>query len=91
MTQMVNARSRFMVEFRNQLAQLHDKNPQLYKWPITELPTVVGRMSLALNNAAYEITAPAVKATCKVLGIKNTYVAVQVFINGDKLYELKGE
>lgn len=91
MTQMIGARTRFMQEFCNQLADLHAQNPRRYKWPITELPNVVGRMKTSLVYNGYEKDAPAVKATCKALGIKNTYEAINMFINSDKLYELKGE
>ncbi len=92
MTQMIGARTRFMQEFESQLANLHANGSRTaYKWPIEDLPLVVGRMNLALTTRGYERSAPAVKATCKALGIKPTYDAISGFINSDKLYELKGE
>jgi alpha-D-ribose 1-methylphosphonate 5-triphosphate synthase subunit PhnI len=51
-----------------------------YEWPESELPQVLARMRAAIERGTANKDGPAFKATCKALGIKHTYQAINSFI-----------
>jgi len=72
----------FMTVFRQKLAALHAQDPKAYWWPIEKLDDVCGRMRNAFLNCTYNNDGAAIKATCKELGIKSTYKAINAYIKG---------
>ncbi len=56
-------------------------NPAEYGYELDKVPQVMHRMKLALRNNTYSKETTTFKDTCKELGIKNTYLAINEFIN----------
>ena len=71
---------RFMVVYERHLREAHAANPAEYRWPIEELPTVLGRMREAIARGSMSKDSPAFKRTCKELGIKYTYTAIREYV-----------
>lgn len=71
----------WMTEYSKQLTRLITEDPQAYCWPASELPSVLAKMRVAFHNRNYDKDGGAVKATCKALGIKHTYTAINHFID----------
>lgn len=60
--------------------------PDEYAYPISEVPLVISRMRAAIENkgiGAVNIDSRTFKAATKKLGIRNTYKAIETFLNGD--------
>ena len=74
-------RNRFLAVYREKLAAAITKHPDQYVWPIEELGPVMGRMTAALDRGSYSKDGLAFRATCRALGIKHTYTAINQFIS----------
>jgi hypothetical protein len=74
-------RSLFLAVYGEQLGLARVSNPQDYPWPASELPAVLARMAAALDRGSFNKDGRALRATCKYLGIKHTYGAINEFIN----------
>ncbi len=74
-------RDRFLEVYREKLAAAVAEHPLMYGWPIGELDTVMGRMAAAIDRRSYSKDGQAFRATCRALGIKHTYTAINEFIN----------
>ena len=75
-TAVVSATPRFIEVYAEELARAVEQHPEEYCYPASEVPAVVGRMQAALLRGSYNKDGRAIKATCKRLGIKHTYGAI---------------
>lgn len=66
--------------YRSHLIKAHQNDPSSYAWPITELDTVMSRMTSGIERNSFNKDSKAFKDTCKELGIKHTYQAIRDFI-----------
>jgi hypothetical protein len=71
---------RFFTEYRKQLENALRDYPQEYAFPASELPNVFERMRVAIENGSANKDSRAIKATCKMLGIKHTYTAIREYL-----------
>ena len=55
-------------------------HPDVYTWPIDAVPQVSARMMFAIDRKSYSKDSLAMRATCKKLGIKYTYTAIDAFV-----------
>lgn len=70
----------FISEYRKQLAAAIVEHPDEYRYPISELDAVMGRMSKAIASKSFNKDSRAFRATCKALKIKHTYRDIETFI-----------
>ncbi len=62
---------------------LHEQHIKgMYNWPAEKISLVKDKMIAAIISGSYNKDGPAFKATCKELGIKYTYKAINDFIVG---------
>ena len=65
------------------LTRCVQEKPELYASPVGAVPAVVARLRAAIEKAgsfnAINKDSPAIKATCKTLGIKHTYKALDAW------------
>lgn len=73
---------RFFSAYYNNLKRAHTEHPTEYTWPESELPIVFERMRVALERGSANIHSHAIRWTCKEVGIKHTYKAIQAFLAG---------
>lgn len=71
----------WMKEYAKQLPLAVAKYPDEYAYSLEEVPAVVERMRVAFAKRSYNKDSRAVKACCKVFGIKHTYTAINHFID----------
>jgi hypothetical protein len=77
----MNNRELFLDTYRNMLGLAVQSHPEEYGWyPKLSLDTVFARMAEALIRGSYIKDGRAFKATCKTLGIKYTYTAINAYI-----------
>jgi hypothetical protein len=69
----------FQAEYAKQLRLAIEAHPGDYLWPVSELETVLGRMSTAIERGSFNKDSHAFKATCKALKIPHTYKAIKEF------------
>lgn len=55
--------------------------PQEYRFPVEHVQEVAALMQKAIEKSTYSNTGRAFKATCKKLGIKNTYKAISNYLH----------
>ena len=70
----------FLAEYRKQLEIAVTTHPEEYGWPLSELETVAARMSAAIERGSYNKDSRAIRATCKTLGIRHSYIAIGAFL-----------
>lgn len=70
----------FMQIYTEQLEKAVRNYPTEYTWPVENVPTVAAKMRVAFMNRTYNKDGRAIKATCKVLGIKYTYTAINEYL-----------
>jgi hypothetical protein len=58
------------------------KSADAYAWPAEDVPKVAAKMIAAVADRCYNKEGRAMQETCKVLGIKHTYKAINDFIEG---------
>ncbi len=76
---------RFISEYERQLQTAIVKYPVEYGYPVTEVPTVVGKMKTAFIRKSYNKDGRAIKATCKVMGIGYTYRDIDTFLGYNEI------
>ena len=76
----MNGLERFIERYSNNLRQAVIEHPEEYDFPVEHTPVVVGKMEQAFKRGSYNKDGRAIKATCKELGIKYTYTAINEFI-----------
>jgi hypothetical protein len=74
----------WMAEYEKQLAKAVAAFPTEYAYPVEDVPIVAQRMRAAFRLGSYSKSGRAIKACCKVLGIKCTYTAINQFIRGEQ-------
>ncbi len=70
----------FMIVYKKQLKDAVVNYPQEYQFPIESVPDVVEKMGEGFNRGTYNKDGRAIKATCKELGIKYTYTAINEYL-----------
>ena len=70
----------FIQVYAEQLEKAVTNYPNEYFWPVANVPTVVQKMADALKTKTYNKDGRAIKATCKILGIKHTYTAINAYL-----------
>lgn len=70
----------FLVYYEKNLYLSVQRYPEDYDYPISEVPEVFARMAAAIQNGTFNKDSRAIKLTCKQLGIKHTYKAIEEFI-----------
>jgi hypothetical protein len=77
----------FMAEYEKQLTEvvkadkLRPIEHQEYRFPVEFVPVVVDRMKDAIQRGSYNKDGDGFKRTCKALGIKHTYMAINTWLN----------
>lgn len=70
----------FICEYAKWLREYRNQCPNEYEWPVEMMDTVLERMSAAIRRGSFSKDGKAFAATCKVLGIKNTYKAISEYL-----------
>jgi len=70
----------FVDEYKKQLEHAVKTRPDEYAWPMSEFDAVLARIENAIKLGRFNKESSAFKATCKALGIKHTYRAIDEFI-----------
>lgn len=65
------------------LAKARQEKPDIYVWPVEELPAIVEKMMLALARGGANIDSPAIKAACKMVRIKPGIARIKMFLACD--------
>lgn len=73
---------KFMETYRAELIKARAEHPAEYSWPDSKFETVLARMRAAFERGSFLNSGRAIKATCKALGIKNTYKAIGAYLKG---------
>jgi len=76
----MTAKEAFRKAYMIELARQHALKPEIYVWPISELPTVVDKMIAALERGGANIDSPAIKAACKVCGFKPSIQRIRDYL-----------
>lgn len=71
----------FCETYRTKLHKARTEHPEEYVWPIEQLRTVADKMCAAIQRGSYNKDSRSFRDTCKELGIKHTYAAINAFIN----------
>ena len=71
----------FIKVYAEQLEKAVRERPEEYGWPFENVPAVVEKMKAAIKARTYNKDSRAFKGTCKILGIKHTYTAINHFID----------
>ncbi len=69
----------FRATYTEALAECVRTKPELYAWPIENVPTVAGRMFAAMDGGTFNHDSAAYKLTAKRLGIKPTRTAILAY------------
>ena len=70
----------FIAQYRVQLENAVRMNPSDYAYGVDKVPEVVTKMENALRAGNYSKDGKAFKATCRALGVSNTYKAINAFL-----------
>lgn len=71
-------RARYEQELR---AQRPQDTTGAYSWSIERLPEICDLMVAGLAKGSANKDSPAIKRTCKALGVKHTYAGIQEFLS----------
>ena len=71
----------FVVVYAAELENAVRKRPEMYGFGLDCVPIVVEKMRNAFYEGSYIYDSHAIRATCKVLGIKHTRKAMEAFFN----------
>lgn len=71
---------RFTQVYVEELTQAVLKYPDEYTWPVENVPNVAAKMIQAFRAGTYNKDGRAIKGTCKRLGIKYTYTAINAYL-----------
>lgn len=70
----------FFIEYEKQLTQAVEAHREYYTYPIDDVPVVVARMRAAVKAGTYNKDGIGFTRTCKALGIKYTYAAINAYV-----------
>ena len=70
----------FAKVYHQALADAVAQYPNEYAWPVENAPAVAAKMLEAIKRGSYNKDSRAIKATCKTLGIKHTYKAIDEYL-----------
>jgi hypothetical protein len=70
----------FRASYALNLAKARHAKPDVYAWPIEELPIVVDKMMVALTLGRANIDSPAIKAACKAVHLKPGMARIRDFL-----------
>ena len=70
----------FMRIYREQLTKAVAEHPTEYAFDSSQVPTVCARMRSAFENGSFNVSGYAIKATCKIFGIKQTHKAINAYL-----------
>ena len=73
----------FLTIYLEELEKAVKNYPQEYLYGIQQVPSVYERMKSAFIKGSYNKDSRAIKATCKRLGIKHTYEAINKALKGE--------
>jgi hypothetical protein len=76
----VNNRAAFENRYLTELQNAITKYPEEYAYPIEKSFDVAERMMAAIYRKSFNKDSRAIKATCKALGLKHTYQAINEFL-----------
>jgi len=71
---------RFAEAYRRNIRRARERFPDQYVWPIEQVEMIADRMLAAVQRGSANKDSHAFKWTCKELGIKHTYKAINKFI-----------
>jgi hypothetical protein len=74
--------SGFIRTYEQELIKARKDFPNDYIWPESEFPKVMERMTRAIRKRSFNKEGHAFKNTCKRLGLKYTYTAIDTFLKG---------
>ena len=69
----------FMATYRKKLIEAREKYPEVYDWAPNELDARCARLRRGIIDGTYLRSGHALRATCKALGIRCTYAAINVY------------
>jgi hypothetical protein len=75
----------FMDTYAKKLEEAHEKHPDQYAWPKSDLPKILERMRAAVEKGSFNKDSHAFKATCKELNIPYTYAGIKQFISSEEV------
>ena len=70
----------FILAYEPNLTRAVQKYPKEYPWPVANVPAVVGKMAVAVQQGTFNKDGYAMKWTCKELGIPYTYKGISEFL-----------
>ena len=70
----------FMVEYEKALTEAVLKYNSEYRYPVSDVPNVVAKMKVAIENNTFSAAGRGFKGACKALGIKHTYKAISAYL-----------
>lgn len=73
---------KWMKEYESQLRKHFHERPEKYWYPENGLDLVVQKMKTAFQAGNYNKDSVPIKLTCKALGIKHTYKAINEYLKG---------
>ena len=73
----------WMQVYEQKLVEAITKHPELYAYPVSEVPFVVQRMRGAFERVSYSKDSHATRATSKHFGVKHSYSAIKVFLQSE--------
>ena len=77
---MADNKALFFETYRKNLLRAVLEHPSEYSWPAEDVPLVAARMEAAVLRGSHNKDGYAFKQTCKELGIKHTYKAIDAFL-----------
>ena len=73
----------WMQVYEQKLVEAITKHPELYAYPMSEVPFIASRMREAFECGSYSKDSHAIRATCKHFGVKHTYTAIREFLQSE--------
>lgn len=67
--------------YAEELARAVQERPDEYRFPADRVPTVAAKTRVAFSRGSYSKEGIAIARTCKRLGIKHTYAAMNAYFN----------
>lgn len=77
-----NRLAHWIIKYHANLADCVRDYSTDYCYPVEHVPVVVNKMRMAIERGSYSKEGRAFKRTCKQLGIKHTYKAIEEYLTG---------
>lgn len=71
---------KFMEAYEKALTEAVMNYNEEYRYPVSDVPRVVSKMKVAIENGTYNSAGRGFKGACKALGIKHTYKAINAYL-----------